>query len=315
MKRRKTDCNNMFITCLIDNSPHETLDGVHKYLRKLHVKQSDYYETYFPRKDLLTNEVIAFKNYDQYFSQEFANKNNLKKWLKQNPLEGLKWAKNWLARRKEEKGLIYAPSEVELRSLSTPSMSYYEDKGGYYKITKELGFQYRYADTPLTFRKLSPETVIITDTREQKELKFSQATEKECVKEGDYALKGEEDLGIRIERKSLSDMVGTLSQGLQRFERELQRAVDKDLYIVMLVESSINDALGFDYLPQMRWVQAKPQHIFKNLRDLLNKFPLHFQVIFVDGRIEAAKKLIRIFELGNKAKIVDLQWKLENDEL
>ncbi len=305
----------MDIICKIDGSVHPSIEELHKHLRKFRVKQQDYYTEYYPRLDLLTKEPIAFKNYDQYFSQEFANKNNLKKWLKENPLVALDWSKKWLSKRKEEKGLVYAPSEVELRSLSTPSMGFYEDKGGYYKITKELGFSLRYGDSELKFRKLPPDSVIISDTREQKELTIDHATEKECVNVGDYALKGDDDLGIRIERKSLNDFVGSLSKGYERFERELKRAVDSDWYVVMLVESSINDALGFDYLPQMRWVRSNPSHIFKNLRDLLNKFPLHFQVLFVDGRVEASEKLIKIFELGNKVKVVDLQWKYSKGEI
>ncbi len=307
--------NTSHIICKIDNSEHPSVESVHKYLRKFHIKQEDYYTQYFPRYDRLTNELISFKNYDQYFSQEFANKNNLKKWLKQNPLDGLNWAKNWLIQRKSDKNLVYAPSEVELRSLSTPSMSFYEDKGGYYRVTKELGFVARYTDTNLISKPLSPDSVIITDTREQKELKIAHKTIKECVNVGDYALAGDDDLGIRVERKSIGDFASTLSQGFDRFERELQRAVDNELYVVMLVESSMNDTLGFNYLPQMQWTRVTPAHVFKNLRDLLLKFPLHFQVVFVDGREEAAKKIIKIFELGNKVKIVDLQWKLEKGEL
>ncbi len=305
----------MAILCKIDNSEHESIEFLHAYLRRFKIKQSEYYETHHPRFDLLTKEPIPFKNYDQYASQDFINKNNLKKWLKENPLAALDWSKKWLTKRKDEKRLVYAPSEVELRSLPTPSMVFYEDKGGYYKITKELGFSLRYGDSELKFRKLPADSVIISDTREQKELKIDHATEKECVKVGDYALKGDDDLGVRIERKGISDFVGTLSKGYERFERELQRAVDNDLYVVMLVESSINDALGFEYLPQCLWIRTNAAHIFKNLRDLLNKFPLHFQVLFVDGRQEASEKLIKIFELGNKVKVVDLQWKYSKGEI
>lgn len=301
--------------CKIDNSSHASIEDMHKYLRRFKIKQCDYYKQYYPRFDLLTKDIIEYKNYDQYFSQDFANKNNLKKWLKQNPIEGLEWSKKWLAQRQEKKDTFYAPTEVELKSLSCPPMSYYELHGGYYKITEELGFLRRFSDNSLIFKTLPNDSVIVTDTREQKGLKIKHKTSKECINVGDYALKGEYDLGIRIERKSLPDFVGTLSSGYERFVRELQRCVDKNLYVVMLVESSLSDALGFDYLPQMRWAKAKPQHIFKQLRDLLHQFPLHFQAIFVDGRDEAAKKLIRIFELGQQVKLVDLQYKLQKGEL
>ena len=50
-----------------------------------HIKQAQYYEQYFPRLDLSTNEKIPYKNSEQYFSQCFLNKTNLKKYLQEKP--------------------------------------------------------------------------------------------------------------------------------------------------------------------------------------------------------------------------------------
>ena len=302
------------IICKIDNSTHESVELLHKYLRKFHIKQSKYYEEYCPKKDLLTGEKIDFKDYNQYFNQDFKNKNNLKKWLKNNPDKGREWAVNWLIKRKEEKSLIYAPSYIELRSLFAPSMDYFNSIGDYYSITKELGFLDRYNNDKLKFKPFKNKTIII-DTREQNPITLSLPTINGTVAVGDYALQGKDDLGIYIERKSLQDFCGTLSGGLERFDRELKKAQEAGLYIVMMVESNLSDSLSFSFLPQMKWTKAQPSFIFKNLRDLLNKYPLNFQVIFTEGRKDFANKMIKIFELGEQVKKVDLQYRIENQEI
>lgn len=301
----------MEIECKIDNTIHPSLEALHKHIRKFKIKQSSYYQEFFPRKDLLTGELIEYKDFNQYFSQDFINKNNLKKWLKLNPEEGKKWAVNWLIKRKEEKKLIFAPSYIYLKSLSAPSMDYFETIGGYYNITKELGFLDRYNNDKLIFKELKD--TIITDSREQSPIKLNNSIIS-TLTTGDYGLK-ENDLGIYIERKSLSDFVSTLSGGLERFDKELGRAAEIGAYIVMMVENNLNDSLSFNYLPQMKWTKAQPSFIFKNLRDLLVKYSLNFQVIFVEGRKDFAQKMIKIFELGNQVKAVDLQYKIQQGEI
>lgn len=303
------------IKCLIDNTEHDSVESLHKHLRKFRVKQSDYYQEYYPRYDLLTNEKIPFKTHDQYFAQHFINKNNLKKWIKQNPEKGKEWAIDWLRNRKAEKNLLYAPSQVELKSLSVPTIHYYNEIGGYEKICKELGFAKRYENELLKLDKCIKNFEIKIDTREQNPLSFACKTTVEGLKIGDYALDDKNDKKVYIERKSLNDFAGTMSAGYERFCKELDRAVKSDAYIVMLVEEKISHALSFDYLPHMRWVKAKPSHVFKQLRTLLEKYPNHFQCLFVDNRREAADLVVKILMLGELVKLVDLQYKYETGEL
>ena len=313
----------MEIVCKFDNTIHPSIEALHKYIRKFRIKMSDYYLEYYPRKDLLTGEIIDFKDYEQYFNQDFKNKNNLKKWLKLNPVEGLAWASNWLKVRKEKRGLIYAPSYVELKSLNGPSMDYFQSLGQhiYYDLTKQFGFLERYNNNQLIFKELLDKSIII-DNREQNPIKIKDFnTINGTLTIGDYGLTSEYDLGIYIERKSLSDFVSTLSKnknktgGLERFDRELARAKEIGVYVIMVVESNINDALTFNYLPHMKYAKAQPSFIFKNLRDLLTKYPLNFQVIFTEGRKDFATKMIKIFELGNQVKTVDLQYRIEQGEI
>lgn len=63
----------------------------------------------------------------------------------------------------------------------------------------------------------------IVDTREQYPLDLGQLpVETGTLTTGDYSLKGFESL-ISIERKALSDLIGCMTSGRERFENELQR--------------------------------------------------------------------------------------------
>lgn len=316
------------IKCLIDDSEHPSYAALHTYVwRTYHMGKESYYRTYLPRHDLLTGQPIPFKDAEQYLGADFANRVNLKKWLATQPREvGLAWAKEWLAKRKVSKGLIYAPSQAELRTLCTPTMPYYEavaaDEGGYYGITTAMGFKLRYVKG-LVGQTLPAGVSVIQDTREQAPVKLDLPTRIDTLDVGDYALASPHDQGVRIERKSLGDFCGTLSARKQvregktkttewtayeRFDRELTRASEAGLYVVMMVEANINDAQRFDYLPQTKWVKATPAHILHNLRTLLTKYPLSFQVVFCDGRKELADKMTRVLALGAAVRSYDLQY-------
>lgn len=305
----------MSIICKIDGSVHEDIQSLHGLLKRFRIKQEAYYHEYYARYNRLTGELIPYKDYDQYMSQEFATKNELKAWIKAKPDEAKEWAINWLKARKQEKGLIYAPSQAELRTLMCPSMPYYDSIGGYYKITKSLDYTDRYDTSPLKFTTLAKDVSIIQDTREQNPLKLSLPIIVEKVECGDYALSEPYDQGVYIERKSLSDFAGTMSKGNARFRRELDRAKDKGHYLVMLVESSISDAQSLNHLPQTRHVKASASFILKQMRDILVEYPLTLQVVFVDGRIEAAQKLVQILRLGTQVKNIDLQDRYEKGEI
>ncbi len=320
------------ITCLIDGSTHESLDALNAYVWGTHhVGKESYYRTYLPRVDRLTGEPIPFKDAEQYLSADFANKVNLRKWLTAQPREvGLAWAKEWLVRRKATKGLVYAPSQAELRTLCCPTMPYYEsvaaDEGGYYGVTSALGFKSRFVKSRLEYRTLPADVSAIQDTREDKPVALTLPTTVATLNVGDYALAPPYDLGIRIERKSLVDLCGTLSgrtqtrkgktkttewSNLERFDRELARARDASLYVVMMVEEPLNHVYAIRNLPHTRRVKASPEYLLHNLRDLLARYPLTLQVLFVDGRTEMAVKMVRVLQLGAQVRTIDLQFAYE----
>lgn len=88
---------------------------------------------------------------------------------------------------------------------------------------------------------------IVVDTREQNGYTFAGIksdavdgghvmtvrTERRTLKSGDYSLAGYETR-VAVERKSLADLFGTLGQGRDRFERELERLSEFEFATVMI---------------------------------------------------------------------------------
>ncbi len=70
---------------------------------------------------------------------------------------------------------------------------------------------------------IDPEKLtVIVDTREQLPLELSMHTIRGTLPTGDYSVKGFEEYVV-VERKSLPDLIGCMTTGRDRFERELQR--------------------------------------------------------------------------------------------
>lgn len=315
--------------CAIDQSPHESLEALHKHLQfRLKVRQEDYYTLHAPRLDRHTGEVIPFKGpAADYLRREFKDKRTMAAWFKANPAAAREWALNWLATRKVEKDLIYAPSQVELRSLPCPSMAFYEAQPeGYNALCESLGYAVRYVDHwPAEVPAL--DCPVIVDTREQKPLWNPDKPRPEdppcewgTLRTADYGLPPDRDRQVYIERKSAMDMVSTLSDretrigdsNLKRFTRELERVEELGGYVVMLVEQPLSDCLAYNVIPYMRQqfskVRVTPEHIFHNLRDLLHRFPHTFQALFVANRSEAALATQSILALGRSVTSIDLQY-------
>lgn len=317
------------LICAIDQTSHASREELHAHLRRLKVKQETYYTDFAPVYDRGSGKPIPFKApVADYLKREFISKTTLKQWLKANPEEGREWAMNWLTARKAEKQLTYSPCQVELRSLLCPSIAFYEEQfeGGWPAVAEWAGLSMaRWGGQLDTTAALSGPVII--DSREQQPLGLPCPHEKGTLRTADYGLVGGE---VFIERKSLSDFISTISdrrvsrqQGddsnLARFTRELERAAEAGIYIVLLVEQSLSDCLAYDSLPYLRralaHVKVNPQHIFHNLRELLHQFPHSFQPLFVNGRTEAANAVARLLAANNGIQHVDLQWLYDSKRL
>lgn len=300
--------------CLICNQ--EFTERSH-FWKNHKIKEADYYEKYYPRHDLLTNEIITFKSVESYQLTDFTDKRNLRKYLESLSTNGevFGYLIASLFRRKELKDLQFAPSEFEIKSLMFPSIKYIEEKYGektYKFICKNAGLlvRYIYEANPESFYD-DKDLVYICDTREQNILKLPNMQIAK-LDFGDYTV---EKSNVFIERKSLNDLVGTLSGGYERFHREIDRCVSNDKQLIVLIEEKYQNILSFNYLPHMRYSKCSPDFIFHRIRELLNKYPLNLQFLAVDGRKEAVRVLKKIFNLGYNINTLDLQFLYNKEKL
>jgi len=104
--------------------------------------------------------------------------------------------------------------------------------------------------------------IIITDSREQLPYNF-QGYDVQVVRAGlpagDYSLKGCENVAA-IERKTIDDLIGCLTKGRGRFEKELNRLRPYTLAVVV-VEASLEEVAHGKYTSKMS-AQAALQSIF-----------------------------------------------------
>ena len=71
----------MSVICKVDGKEFPSDKALHMSLKGYGLNKVKYYQTYFERRDLLTNELINFKTKEQYLNSDFNDKNNMKKWL------------------------------------------------------------------------------------------------------------------------------------------------------------------------------------------------------------------------------------------
>lgn len=301
--------------CLADNTEHPDLAALHKHLRfKLKLKQGDYYVQFHPRVCKATGAPIPFKDYFQYFEDDFISPDAMKSWFKSAPrAEVAEYALQMVWDRAETKGLSFAMGDTELQSLGWPRARFFEALSSYDATCAELGlkrrFDYGAAPTPSFAAK-----PLIIDTREQDYLAFgSAATVRAKLEYGDYALQS--DQTIAVERKSLQDLIGTLISGYDRFVREIERCKEVGGYLVVLCETDIHSALHFDEIPKIRaHTKVGPQVVFYNIRELSQKYGNTVQFAFCNDRLHMTRVIATVLNWGDAVRGLDLQH-LINEEI
>jgi hypothetical protein len=269
-----------------------------------------HFTTYYPKTNKLTNEPLEFKSKEQYLLNEFNNRSELQKWTKTVTKEEVyKYIINYLINRKQLKNITYIPGYLECKTLILPNPSYIINTFGpeiWKRIELDTGLKSKfvYSNLKIKNRKLN----IFTDNREQKPLTFlGHDTEFCTIKQGDYKIK---DSNTVIERKSINDFLSSFSKGFERLKKEFIRAQKANEYVVMVVEEKFSNLESFQYLPHTKYHKTNKDYIFHRVRELLQQFD-NFQICCADGRAEAAETIIRIFNLENDIKTVDLQYYID----
>ena len=136
------------------------------------------------------------------------------------------------------------------------------------------------------------------DSREQKKLEFREGIFSEIVVEGmpvgDYMaeINGVE-IPITFERKGFSDLWGTMTSGYPRFKRELERAKEFGLTVILLIEGSMRDvSKGFERS------QYSGDSMLKKLAMLRVRYDLEYH--FFNDRREMSRFIEEIFDACNR---------------
>lgn len=142
---------------------------------------------------------------------------------------------------------------------------------------------------------------IIIDSREQLPLHFNDTyvteVRTDCLPFGDYGceyLNGYE-CPIVFERKSIPDLFGTLSKGYERFKRELEKAKQADLKLILIIEGTLSDVYrGCEYS------KRNPFSVVKQIFTLWVRYDLY--PVFCKDRHEMSRFIIETYTaLGRKA--------------
>jgi hypothetical protein len=303
-----TISNPSAFVCGACQKPFASERSLHAHLKAHDLNLENYYHTYSPRYDLFTGELIKFKNKEKYFQMDFNNRGNMKKWLSTQTKEvAREYCERVIKQRIDIKKLKYSPTQVELRScpLTPPASFLYELFGDYNSFCKRLGLLPRFDKKPQN--KLQSGQ-LFCDSREQAPLSFSNPVQVKTLSFGDY---GCEDSSIYFERKSLSDFIGTFGVGLERFINEVERAQFNNAYLIVIVESTMEQVAGFRNAPQIsKKIKISPEALFYNVREILQKY-LCVQFLFVSGRKEAARIIEKIYRSGIDPAQFDLQMNLD----
>jgi hypothetical protein len=306
------DKNKIYLKCKVCGEEFNYFPELQKHLRYYHkLSAKSYFETWVKRIDRFNGKKLEYKSFEQYITCDFIDKKNYKNWLKTLSKEECSdYFKSKLRQYCDLKTLDIAPSQVECQSINCllPVSTMESFSGmGYKDLYQKYGLRSRFnyelpKDIPCT-----PIPQIIVDSREQKPFDFKEHTILNSKLEyGDYSLHPNNKLAI--ERKSLSDLYGTLSGGRERFEREIQKAQKLEGYIVVVVESTLNNMI----YQKQKFGKASGEFIAHNMRQLLRKYD-NLQFVFCDGREEAKQRTLHILTMNEEACKIDLQYYFDTE--
>ena len=248
-----------------------------KYLRREKILMAEYFEKFEPRYDLYSNEVIKYKDRASYLSTYFNDKRNMSKWLKiQDKETSLNFIKNRFKFRKVKQRFVYEEVDYKFDNLD--------------------------------------EAIIGIDTREKNRLDLKGIkTIKHKFDFGDYGFINEPYFcNIFFERKSITDLWGTMSKGYDRFCREIERAKDSGAYVIVMIDYAYSKATGYNF--NKKYSKSTSKFIFHRIRKMLQTYD-NVQFVFSGGRDQSEYLIKKIGLIGEKAKTYDIQYLLDTKKI
>lgn len=276
----------------------------------------DYYVKHFPRRSVLTGNLLPFKTLDQYMSSYFANDEEEDQWLREAPIDRVK--KYCLVQYKEykkTKNKKAAPYYNEVATRKLPSVEICVDAfGSYGAFCKELQLAPAFKRGLVRdFWNIDTSDVrIMIDTREQYPFDIKNSFFSK-IDVGDYTAVGDHYDYTYVDRKAQGDFISTLSKSsFERFRKEMLRCRNLEVQLFIVVEGSIEDIRNRKAYKKN---QASVEHTFHNMRLIQEEFSDVCQFVFARDREDAQDITERILFFGKRIWGVDLQYYINNREI
>lgn len=303
----------MSITCKICDSKFRSERSLHTHIKAHGILLAEYYTTYYPRYNLYTGELIPFKNKDQYFSTYFSNNIELEKWAATAEREHVQQILlDMLSKRIISKDLQYAPNHLELKLLDLPEIEIYKVFFGSYneacrRLQVEPLLNKSIKSKFLKENKNLNDIEILIDTREQNPLRFTNSKSHK-LDFGDYTATGEYYNKTYIDRKSETDFKSTMTVGFDRFKKELQRTVDFDSFLYIVVESSTEKVVRNNSFGPHK---SNLTFVWHQMRVLSHEFARRCQFVFSGGRKRSENLIPILLDAGPEMWHSDIQYYID----
>ena len=303
----------MSITCKICDSKFRSERSLHTHIKAHGILLAEYYTTYYPRYNLYTGELIPFKNKDQYFSTYFSNNIELEKWAATAEREHVQQILlDMLSKRIISKDLQYAPNHLELKLLDLPEIEIYKVFFGSYneacrRLQVEPLLNKSIKSKFLKENKNLNDIEILIDTREQNPLRFTNSKSHK-LDFGDYTATGEYYNKTYIDRKSETDFKSTMTVGFDRFKKELQRTVDFDSFLYIVVESSTEKVIRNNSFGPHK---SNLTFVWHQMRVLSHEFARRCQFVFSGGRKRSENLIPILLDAGPEMWHSDIQYYID----
>lgn len=288
--------------------------SLHCHLKAHKLSVAEYYEKYHPRYDLYSKAPIKYKTREQYLHQEFNSRSNMQKWLAkfepEDPVAQV-FLESKLLEKLESKNSKFAPCNLYLELTDLPTKRHFNFHFGDYNLfVKSIGLKNQYTNllpnnfwsTDLALNNLS----ILVDTREQKPLNLTNCKFQK-LDFGDYTATGKYYSNTFIERKSAADFASTMSNGIDRFRKELDRCIKFNSYMFVTIESEpkkIYSSVKRNFKPNM-------DYIWHNTRQMMLDYPNNLQFVFTYNRSGSKHLIPRLLFFGRELWNTDVQYFLQ----
>lgn len=283
----------------------------HAHLKAHSTSIGEYYVENYAKRDLYSNELLQFKNYDQYFTEDFNSVENHIAWLKTtSPIKAKNQLIEYTKKRFGDKQVKFTPPDLYYVLANMPNIDHYRRLWrSYYDFSADLGISSWFdKNLPQDFWEQDCSNLeIFVDTREQKPLKFKNGVNNK-LDFGDYTASGKYYSKTFVDRKAQDDFRQTFGKDIERFRREMDRCVQFNSYMFIVVESSIEKIEEENKVSRFK---SNLGYLWHNVRSLMIDYPENIQFIFAYSRAGAKKIIPKILYHGQELWHVDVQYHLE----